>query len=111
MQSDGTADDALLAMITALAPLGVILLSDHQSESLAGALICRGIPSVLCGGLPLGRKISAVHIDNMQAAYDGDPAAYSMDEIILCYPGLYAIMVSRIAHELFLLGVPLIRAL
>ncbi|RKJ76432.1 LacI family transcriptional regulator [Butyricicoccus sp. 1XD8-22] len=71
VQSDGTADDALLAMITALAPLGVILLSDHQSESLAGALIRRGIPSVLCGGLSLGRKISAIHIDNMQAAYDG----------------------------------------
>lgn len=45
---------------------------------------------------------------DVEAAFDGDPAAYSMDEIILCYPGLYAIMVSRIAHELFLLGVPLI---
>lgn len=45
---------------------------------------------------------------DVEAAFDGDPAAYSMDEIIVCYPGLYAIMVSRIAHELFLLGVPLI---
>lgn len=45
---------------------------------------------------------------DVAAAFDGDPAAYSMDEIILCYPGLYAIMVSRIAHELFVLGVPLI---
>ncbi len=42
------------------------------------------------------------------AAYDGDPAAYSKDEIIYSYPGVYAIMVARIAHELFLLEVPLI---
>ncbi len=45
---------------------------------------------------------------DLQAAYDGDPAAYSKDEIIFSYPGLYAILTSRIAHELFLLGVPLI---
>jgi serine O-acetyltransferase len=44
----------------------------------------------------------------VQAAYDGDPAAYNKDEIIYSYPGLYAILVNRLAHELFLLGVPLI---
>jgi len=42
------------------------------------------------------------------AAYEGDPAAKSYDEIIYCYPGLYAITVNRLAHELYLLGVPLI---
>jgi len=42
-----------------------------------------------------------------QAAYDGDPAAKSIDEIIYCYPGFYAVTVYRIAHELHLLGVPL----
>ena len=45
---------------------------------------------------------------DIQAAYDGDPAAYNQDEIICPYPGLYAIFTNRIAHELFLLGVPLI---
>lgn len=45
---------------------------------------------------------------DIQAAYDGDPAAYNKDEIICTYPGLYAIFTNRIAHELFLLGVPLI---
>lgn len=45
---------------------------------------------------------------DVQAAYEGDPAAYSIDEIIFSYPGIYAIMVSRIAHELYLLDVPLI---
>lgn len=43
-----------------------------------------------------------------QAAYDGDPAAHSLDEIIFCYPGLEAITVHRLAHELHRLEVPLI---
>lgn len=45
---------------------------------------------------------------DLQAAFDGDPAAYYKEEVILAYPGLYAITVNRIAHELFLLSVPLI---
>ena len=42
-----------------------------------------------------------------QAAYDGDPAAKSIDEVIYCYPGFHAVTVYRIAHELLELGVPL----
>ena len=45
---------------------------------------------------------------DLQAAYEGDPAAYYKDEIILSYPGMFAITVNRIAHELYLLSVPLI---
>ncbi len=45
---------------------------------------------------------------DIQAAYEGDPAAGSKDEVILSYPGLYAISVYRVAHELALLGVPMI---
>jgi len=45
---------------------------------------------------------------DLQAAFDGDPAAASKDEIILAYPGFYAIAIYRLAHELHLLGVPLI---
>ena len=45
---------------------------------------------------------------DLQAAYDGDPAGFNKPEIIFSYPGLFAIMVNRIAHELYLLGVPLI---
>ncbi|SFU58138.1 serine O-acetyltransferase EpsC [Butyrivibrio sp. INlla21] len=45
---------------------------------------------------------------DVQACYDGDPAAYSKEEIILSYPGLFATTVNRIAHELYLLKVPLI---
>jgi serine O-acetyltransferase len=45
---------------------------------------------------------------DVQAAYDGDPAATSPAETILCYPGILAMTNYRIAHELYRLGVPLI---
>ncbi|MDR0233348.1 MAG: serine acetyltransferase [Zoogloeaceae bacterium] len=45
---------------------------------------------------------------DIEAVYTGDPAAYSKAEIIISYPGVYAGMVYRIAHELYLLSVPLI---
>ncbi len=45
---------------------------------------------------------------DVEAAYLGDPAAKSHHEIVFCYPGLEAISVYRIAHELMLLGIPLI---
>ncbi len=51
--------------------------------------------------------IDLLHTD-VQAAYDGDPAAGSVHEIIFAYPGVFAISVYRIAHELQLLAVPLI---
>jgi serine O-acetyltransferase len=47
-------------------------------------------------------------IEDVQAAYNGDPAAQSPSETIFCYPGIYAITNHRIAHELYSLGVPLI---
>jgi serine O-acetyltransferase len=43
-----------------------------------------------------------------KAAYDGDPACKSIDEVVFCYPGYEAITVHRIAHEMRRLGVPLI---
>jgi serine O-acetyltransferase len=45
---------------------------------------------------------------DLEAAFEGDPAAKSYHEIIFCYPGLEAVTVYRIAHQLLLLGVPLI---
>jgi serine O-acetyltransferase len=45
---------------------------------------------------------------DVQAAYEGDPAAKSYHEVIACYPGVEAITIYRIAHEVILLGVPLI---
>ncbi|HOG18324.1 MAG TPA: serine acetyltransferase [Syntrophales bacterium] len=45
---------------------------------------------------------------DVRAAYEGDPAASNPDEVIFCYPGILAITNYRIAHELHLLGVPII---
>jgi serine O-acetyltransferase len=64
------------------------------------------------------RRVTACFLDRLpairealildvQAAYDGDPAADSLDEVILAYPGFLAITVHRVAHELHVMGVPL----
>jgi serine O-acetyltransferase len=53
--------------------------------------------------LPKLREILATDV---RAAMEGDPAAKSYDEIITSYPGLFAISVQRIAHELYKLNVP-----
>jgi serine O-acetyltransferase len=53
-------------------------------------------------------EVRLVLEQDVESAYAGDPAAKSYHEIIFCYPGLEAITIYRIAHELLLLGVPLI---
>src|SRR2546421_481817 len=52
--------------------------------------------------------LRTVLAQGVQAAFEGDPAAKSHIEIVFCYRGLEAVSVYRIAHELLLLGVPLI---
>jgi serine O-acetyltransferase len=52
--------------------------------------------------------IQRILATDVQATYDGDPAAQSHDEIIFSYPGIFAIMIYRVAHKLFELGVPLL---
>ena len=57
------------------------------------------------------RRIPAVRATvqtDVEAAYAGDPAATSTDEIIFCYPGLFAITVYRLAHVLYELNVPML---
>ncbi len=53
-------------------------------------------------------KVRAMVQTDLQAAFDGDPAASGKEEIIFSYPGLFAITVFRLAHELHILGVPMI---
>ena len=53
-------------------------------------------------------EIRAYVETDLQAAYDGDPAAASKAEVIIAYPGLHAITVNRLAHALYQLDVPLI---
>lgn len=51
--------------------------------------------------------IRALLDSDIRAAFEGDPAARSIDEVLVCYPGITAITHYRIAHELHRLGVPL----
>ena len=53
-------------------------------------------------------QVRAVAQTDVEAFYEGDPAAFSMDEIIFCYPGLFAITVYRLAHVLYEQGVPML---
>jgi serine O-acetyltransferase len=75
--------------------LGVELITE-KAEELSFAFFSK---------LPEVREYLATDVS---AAYDGDPAAYSRDEIISSYPGIYAIMVNRLAHVLYNLKIPLI---
>lgn len=60
---------------------------------------------VFFGRLPDLRKLL---ITDVQAAYDGDPAALSFAEVKVAYPGLLAIASHRIAHELYKLDIPIV---
>ena len=53
-------------------------------------------------------KVRSLIKTDIEAAYDGDPACFAKEEVILCYPGFLAIAIQRLAHELHALGVPLI---
>lgn len=57
------------------------------------------------------KKLPAIRVlldTDIKAAYEGDPAARSVDEVLVCYPGILAIIHYRLAHELHKLGLPLI---
>lgn len=53
-------------------------------------------------------EVRAMLVKDVQAAFDGDPAAKNTDETIYSYPGLFAISVQRMAHEFYKLDVPLL---
>lgn len=69
---------------------------DREAERIVGHLL---------GAIP---RLRAVLATDVQAAFDGDPAAADFDEIIFSYPGLLAITTYRIAHELHAQNLPLI---
>jgi serine O-acetyltransferase len=68
----------------------------HRAETIIRQFLAR-IPDVML-----------LLCDDVQAAYEGDPAASSPAETIFCYPGIFAITNQRVAHELYKLGVPII---
>ncbi|MFH0793004.1 MAG: serine O-acetyltransferase EpsC [bacterium] len=81
----------------------------HESEEEGGPEVFRGqaeeIVLKFFDRLPKVRRLLETDV---QAAFDGDPAAKSFAEVIICYPAIEAISTYRLAHELVGLGVPLI---
>jgi serine O-acetyltransferase len=65
----------------------------------------RAVARALVMRLP---AVRALLESDVRAAYEGDPAATFIDETLLCYPGVAAIVQHRIAHELHRLGVPIV---
>jgi len=53
-------------------------------------------------------EIKRLLLLDVEALYEGDPAARRREEVMICYPGFRAVCIYRIAHELYLLGAPLI---
>lgn len=76
-----------------------------DSENSNGEVDCEEIAATFIGRLPELRRVLATDVE---AAYNGDPAAKNYGEIISCYPVIKALINYRIAHELHKLGVPLI---
>lgn len=74
--------------------------TDGDLHETAVAIVCRFMK-----GLPDVRRLLQTDV---QAAFNGDPAARSFEEIILAYPGLEAIAIQRTAHLLYKEGVPLL---
>lgn len=92
------------------------LLSAQISRSIQHE--CRRMDSLCVQCIQKGREESVIFIESLpklrellakdvRAHFDGDPASKSLDEIVFCYPGLYAIFVYRVAHELFVRNIPL----
>ena len=75
-----------------------VLLADSQQ---------RAIEIVRQFGAELPRVRAALDLD-VTAAYQGDPAAHSVDEVLLCYPGVAAMIHHRLANVLYRLGVPML---
>ena len=69
---------------------------DERAREVASAMLCK-LPS-----------IQSLLYKDIQAAFEGDPAAQSKEEIVYSYPGFFAIWVYRIAHELYEMDVPLV---
>lgn len=83
----------------------------HDGAANAGPDIdarAREIVSAFGKALP---RIRSLLDGDVLAAFHGDPAAGSVDEVLLCYPGIHAMIHHRIAHELYALGVPLLARL
>ena len=84
------------------------LKSYHPDEEIPQTKLCKATEEITLDFLKTIPQIRAFLETDVQAALEGDPAAENAAEIIVAYPGLFAITIYRLAHELYSLGVPLV---
>ena len=77
----------------------------HPADAARVGRTARRIVGAFAHGLPAIRRLLD---SDVEAAYAGDPAARSVDEVLLCYPCVQAIIHHRMAHRLYRLGAPLV---
>lgn len=78
---------------------------DPAGEPVDLAGLARGLSLDYLESLP---EVRSLLDTDVRAAFEGDPAAANTEEIILCYPGVHAITVHRLAHPLYRMGIPLL---
>ncbi len=102
----GAALDRVLHELEEQVRRGVAFAERHDFEACAHcAETAAKVTSAFLARLPSVRRLVA---SDVEAAYEGDPALKIKDEAIFSYPGVLAVTSQRIAHELHVLGVPLI---
>jgi serine O-acetyltransferase len=113
----GLANDSLdayvtIALTTALKSLRTqvrialeLVASDDAGDTAEAAASARDIVARFAASLPDIRRLLE---SDIHAAYEGDPAATSLDEVICCYPGVAAVVRHRLAHGLHVLGAPML---
>ena len=100
-----TLDAALHALLTqARLELAYVLRHTQPADSLIQQQATTAVRG-FAAALPDIRRLLD---SDVLAAYQGDPAARSVDEVLLCYPGILAMIHHRIAHTLYALGLPLL---
>lgn len=97
--------DSLLKQLNRQIALELKFVAEQQGLSSDARSRSRQITRAFAERLP---EIRLLIDSDIQAAYEGDPAAGSPDEVLICYPGITAVIHHRIAHALYRLGAPLV---
>ncbi|GHF12313.1 serine acetyltransferase [Kordiimonas sediminis] len=116
LESVGHLTERLMGlMFPHLTPENELALSlDERLESIRNEIkrICKRLSGAHCASLDAFLSdlpdIASVSHQDAVAIYEGDPAARSLEEVILCYPGLFAVTAYRIAHDLLKRDIPLL---
>ena len=96
--------ERLNSLLTEQIKNGLLFFSNQDSDASNG----RDAKTLALSFLEKIPEIKRLLITDVQAMYDNDPAAESPGEVIICYPSIQAMIHYRVAHELLLLGIPVL---